>query len=269
MFLSILCHTKEICHYTEEIRALSRLWTAPFLKKKRVKCYLKQYPFFPEENTQTNMVAQNVEYPQSHSPFYNQRPSVTMSDLLQILNVPHLAVVEDLELILRRSHSFTQESLGRARYLTQNDHFRYWVHPSQSYLLLVDGHFERNPQGRISAMSVLCASLSTALSAQPRTSVLSFFCGQHVEVTDPLCGPVGMLRSLIMQLILYSNNDDGANAYLHLGFFASASPQLVFDLRDWQVGALCYIFKQLIKQLPTSMTIHVILDGIPYYEGEE
>ncbi|KAM7183211.1 hypothetical protein V8F33_013738 [Rhypophila sp. PSN 637] len=101
---------------------------------------------------------------------------------------------EDLYSIRRKYHSFSNKALARAQYLLTMPRFMSWMVEPDSDLLLVDGHCKDQSIGRISPISVLCASLAETLMAaadndqdtplgsfanQPQI-ILFFFCGHHV-----------------------------------------------------------------------------------------
>lgn len=123
-----------------------------------------------------------------------------------------------------------------------------------SCILLVDGNLGDASVGRTSPLSVLSASLTTQLSAKDGYTTLHFFCGMHVGLQDPFSGPRGMLRLLITQLILYPGKPA-----IPLDFMEAA---LYEAIRSQELGALCFLFEQLIIRCSSQETIFCIIDGI-------
>ena len=132
-------------------------------------------------------------------------------------------------------------------------------------ILLVDGHDTR---GRVSAMSVFCSMLVQALGdiqkqlAAPRTqsTVLFFTCGAHTQQEDILAGPCGIVRSLVGQLLVF-----WPGQALDLSFMDEADT-LLSDVQENRIEALCYLFQELLRQLPSESVVYCVIDGLSTYE---
>ena len=134
---------------------------------------------------------------------------------------------------------------------------------------MVDGHCAEHNIGKISAMSVFCAILVDTLTTMPKDVsqaedthiVLYFFCGQHASYDGPLAGPAGLIRSLVSQLFLVWPK----RAHLDFSFMEDI-PGLWNDVQDHRIDALCWVFQELLSQLPSDVVVHCIIDGISQYE---
>ena len=187
---------------------------------------------------------------------------ITVPELLDILAVPHMQAAEDLDYILKKGSDFGSASQGQARYLVQTIQFKNWLHSPRSELLIVDANLDFHQTDKISPISVIGATLSlSVMKLQPAIS-LHFFCGQHLGGDDMLRGPLGLLRSLISQLLLHSNilghlNVDFITDHVYLN-----------ELQALGLEPLCDVFLQLIRRLSPDMTVFCIIDGISWYEQD-
>ncbi|KAI0427797.1 hypothetical protein F5Y09DRAFT_344293 [Xylaria sp. FL1042] len=167
--------------------------------------------------------------------------------------------------ILRKCHQFSDRALRQAAYLKSTPKFERWLDVITSDILLVDGHDTR---GRISAMSVFCAMLVQALwtiqkqltTPQFQIIVLFFACGSHTEAEDVLTGPCGILCSFISQLLM-SWPDQAPDLT-----FINETDSLLRHIQENRIDALCYLFQELLRQLPAESVVYCIIDGISLYE---
>ncbi|KAI1856391.1 hypothetical protein JX265_011638 [Neoarthrinium moseri] len=181
-------------------------------------------------------------------------PWVSSFELLRILDVDPTSFMEDLGFIVRQESRMSGHDKARARWLLKTTSFQSWFKTLQSSLLLVDGTLRLD---KISPMSVLAGTLSLSLLDQPNTQVLHFFCGSHLDsqAEDGLTGPHGMLRSLVVQLLLSFKaplpdlSEIDSQEFLH-------------DVYDCTLPALCELFRLLVGQVPSGITVFCLIDGI-------
>ena len=81
---------------------------------------------------------------------------------------------------------------------------------------------------------------------------LYWFCDSHINGPD--CGALGMVQSLICQLLSLSN----------LEF--TPEKQHKSDIKD--VKKMLELLKRLLQQIPNGTVVVCIIDGISYYESE-
>lgn len=189
-----------------------------------------------------------------------REPQIFPEQILYMLGVEHLSPVKDRDVVLRKGHTMTPYQLGRGRYLLQVPSFQQLLSSPAPGLLLVDGHCREECEGKISPISVFCASLAAVMVHNPECLVLHYFAGQHCfdEQSDPACGPAGMMRSLICQLLCHTGQ-----IQLDLEWMTDA---LVNDVDIGDVDALCFLFQRLLQQVVGVSKIFCILDNLSEFE---
>ncbi|KAI0112504.1 hypothetical protein GGR51DRAFT_43890 [Nemania sp. FL0031] len=210
-------------------------------------------------NAQLTAQNKHIEYQRSRQPSPIGGPSLSVFDLLRILDVDHRHATDDLSFVLKQAARMSSEEKGRARWLMRTPNFHHWMKVPQHSLLLVDGAMM--PE-RVSPMSVLTATLVASLLQTPASIAIYFFCGKNLDVDaeDELGGPSGMLRSLITQLMLQINpspNLSGINSH-----------EFLHDCYRRHFPALCEVLRLLVEQIPPQTTLYCFLDGVSWYERE-
>ncbi len=197
-------------------------------------------------------------------------PTITPSRLLALLNVNHLAAINDETHVMRRGKSLDSGAIGQAAVMIKTPQVEQLLHAPQSGIVLVEGCGDRSQATtRISPISYVCATLAQALRASDTTGpnagstnvVLVFFCGQHVVNNDDLQGPQGLIRSLLAQLILIlvQNEWMSETAPIKIPQEVTGSLSLEDD---------CWLFYQLLGLIPRQTSVFCLVDGISYYERE-
>jgi hypothetical protein len=185
-------------------------------------------------------------------------PLMSLATLMEVINVPRSSPITDRDEVLKKSRTFKDETLGRGQWLFTMESFKNFVSPSSSGLLLVDGCYGDLCDGKVSPLSVICATLAATLDQTQSHVVLHFFCGRHCHPQDALSGPTGLMRSLIYQMIIYP------------GLFSSKleweSNVTREQLAKGDLAGLCSIFRQLIRSVDPQLTLYCILDGISEFE---
>ncbi|KAI4629071.1 uncharacterized protein J4E87_003331 [Alternaria ethzedia] len=184
---------------------------------------------------------------------------MTMEELLRMLGVDLVYLIRETEHILRQSNSLRPKGLGKARWLLTTAQFKNWLSQPLSGILLVDGHCKDDGIGKISPLSVLCASLATTLAQTGSSMILHFFCSSHTRVEqDMISGPSGLIRSLITQLLLYPDSPDVELDPLEQSLYDAVS--------QYNVRALVSLFGSIVENMDESKTIICIIDGISDFE---
>ena len=183
-----------------------------------------------------------------------------------------LAPTRDQGVILQKYHAFGRNSHARVSYLMVMPQFQGWLMDDQPDILLVDGHCHDQSLGKVSPLSVFCAALfdivsdphggpATHVPSQRPRVVLSFFCGQHTTPASSLQGPLGLIRSLIDQLLMQWPEYD----HVDLSFLAY-EPELWGAVSQHDLPSLCYLFGRLLEQLRPDTIVYCIIDGISQFE---
>ena len=165
--------------------------------------------------------------------------------------------LEDIAAILDMKGYFPLREQAQAEHIIQTTQFRQWMVAPVSTKLLV--HWEPRPSkiiGNVSPLSMVCCIMAEALRSQEQFLPLLWFGGKHVhreEIGDGR-GPNAMVRSLIDQLLRQSDFD----MQLFPNIVDTTSSKDLIELLTW-----------LIRQLPGTLTVCCIIDGVVLLEREE
>ncbi|KAI1108258.1 hypothetical protein F5Y14DRAFT_457230 [Nemania sp. NC0429] len=184
----------------------------------------------------------------------------TLQTLLDILDSTDLDE-QDMDIVIDRAAVFPEADSGRAEQVVSTSVFRDWVVYKGSSRLLIYGDHGDNDYPEISPLSALCVTLVKALRTRPNFVSLVFFCGRHLgRGHDENTGTSGLMRSFIVQLLRQC-----PSAYPDtLDLQASLS-----EIENDNLEYLTNLFAGLVRQLPTSTTLVVMIDGVLVYERQE
>jgi hypothetical protein len=182
-----------------------------------------------------------------------------------------LSPTRDLGLVLRKYHDFSTKVLSQANYLLMTPRFQSWLTGPFSDILLVDGHCSETV-GKVAPTSVFCAGLIESHSVQRQTpdshalvqhpqAILSFFAGEHVTASSGLCGPFGLIRSLVDQLLFYWPGPDLPDLSFLEGEFMQFAEEGKLAIQDF-----CDIFEELLSQLDPNSQVWCVVEGISFFE---
>ena len=166
--------------------------------------------------------------------------------------------VVDLEYVLMYRGNMRTRASSQAQTLLRNDRFITWMNQANPDLILVNANIRSAGQGKISAMSVLCADLVGCLAtARPEDVIIQFFCGLHADYDEePFPGPAGLVRSLILQVFLNLVRSN----HLNLDFLHDRN--MVEALRAHNLEAMCYTLHELLHGFPAGARVFCIIDSI-------
>ncbi|KAI1172278.1 hypothetical protein F4777DRAFT_582132 [Nemania sp. FL0916] len=187
---------------------------------------------------------------------------VSQSQLLRMLNIPNVENA-DIAHIADSASLIDRNDQGRAENLITHPQFQQWVVQTQSTELLVHGHMKPS-RTSISALSLFSAAIVRNLQKVDRFRVVTFFCGQHSDMEDPLAGGAGLIKSLIEQL-LYQHRFDSV-ALSHVAQIVNLA---LLDNGYDDIEELCRLFVSLVHQLPSNVTLFCVLDSVNMYEDPE
>ncbi|KAK0383943.1 hypothetical protein NLU13_8034 [Sarocladium strictum] len=160
--------------------------------------------------------------------------------------------------------AYRHTPLEQAGYVLLETRFQIWIQPSNntSDVILVHGRLGNFTEGKISGLSVVAAMFSTVRHF-PRFVILHHFCGLHDRYRDAGSGPVGLLQSLIAQLLVHINGNSG---FTVLPGMQENSDHLQ-SAADGNFASLCWLFGFLYCQLKVDLVVYCIIDGIDSFEG--
>ncbi|KAK1654545.1 hypothetical protein BDP81DRAFT_308816 [Colletotrichum phormii] len=176
----------------------------------------------------------------------------------------------DLGEVLDRRHIISPVYTAQVEQAADYPKFREWAISTKSTELLVEGSFGPFESHHISALSVLCATLTQTLCVRENYISLVFFCGSHVEDDDDndsdadsdadvtlAAGGVLMIKSLIAQLL------EQRSDFELTGLDRQIDKRLV---EESDLDELCILFRWLVERLPEGLTVVCIIDGVVHYE---
>lgn len=166
--------------------------------------------------------------------------------------------VVDLEYVLMCRGDIRTRASSQAQTLLRQDRFLTWMNQANPDLILVNANIRSAGEGKISAMSILCADLVGCLAtARPEDVIVQFFCGLHSDYDEePFPGPAGLVRSLILQVFLKLVSRD----LLNLDFLHHRN--MVEALRAHNLKAMCYTLHELLRGFPAGTRVFCIIDSI-------
>jgi len=148
---------------------------------------------------------------------------------------------------------------ARAEQLIRSRQIKDWMVSPTSSQLLVHGDYEGKRY--VSGLSLFCSSLVQSLAAKaPQFIPLVFFCGLHTDRnTDDYTGGLAIIQNFICQLLCQFDFDTK--------LLADAVDE--DRVRHGDIHELCSLFEWLVNQLPRSVVLFCLIDGIIYYERRE
>jgi hypothetical protein len=152
---------------------------------------------------------------------------------------------------------------GQVQSLLRHQRFIHWINQHHPDLVLVDANIRLPGLNKLSAVSVFCATfVASIIKVQPNEAVVQFFCGLHDMPTDPLFGPNGLVRSMILQLLMKLINMN----ILDLNFINDRD--YVRALEEHNLESLCDTLDFLVNQFAPDTTVYCIIDSIWCFDKE-
>lgn len=166
--------------------------------------------------------------------------------------------IMDLNYVLAYRGEVKGRASSQAQTLLRDDRFLTWMNQANPDLILVNANIRSASQGKLSAMSVLCADLIGCLvTARPGDVIIQFFCSFHTDYEDNrFPGPAGLVRSLIIQVFLKLVSGN----HLDLDFLHDR--EMVEALRVHDLGTMCYTLHELLHGFPAGTRVFCVIDSI-------
>ncbi|UKZ68391.1 uncharacterized protein TrAtP1_009430 [Trichoderma atroviride] len=183
---------------------------------------------------------------------------ISQDQLLQIFNLADSGEETDIANISNSVALVNRRDQGRAEQLINNPQFQKWVVQTQSTELLVHGHMKPS-RTSVSALSLFSAGIVQSLRRDQRFCTLAFFCAEHRDAQDPLAGGIGIVKSLIVQLL---------NQY-NFGTADLATREVNLDMLEDDTEQLCQLFVGLVRLMKSNVTLICVLDSVNAYDDPE
>ncbi|KAJ4860155.1 hypothetical protein T069G_05143 [Trichoderma breve] len=216
--------------------------------------YTQQYPYYMYPPQQPL-----VWHPQA---CVQVQPAVSPISawLQEVLHIPY-SDDKDLKQVSNEKYVISLRHRVRAEQVMSTSEFRDWASKAESKELLVEGNFGYDNCHYISALSLLCATLTQAFRKREGYISTVFFCGCHgkddQDNDDEDVGGVAIMKSMILQLLKqhYSFDLTGIEKDIKLD-----------SLKDGDIDQLCGLFVWLVKRLPRDLILVCIIDGAVHFE---
>ena len=163
--------------------------------------------------------------------------------------------MQDVEEIQREAQTFPTSAQCQVSDLMGSQKLQDWLTSPYSSALFAQANAGDD---KISAMSYVTSLLVQSVEGSEEAVPLCFYCGLHTDAYhDTLSSANGMVRSLVMQLLQKAQHD------FDLEF---VDRNLIHDLENADLGALCDLLVGTVQQLPQDITLFLVIDGISFYE---
>ena len=145
------------------------------------------------------------------------------------------------------------EDQDRAKWVMRSRHFQDWLNHPASKTILINGNCDG--METFSPLTFLSAKILEGLETIEPIITLKFFCSLHATGQEN-SNAVGMMKSFITQLL---QQDLTWN-------LASLSREDVDHLKADDLKTLCRVFHYLLRQLPHTTFVYLVIDGLTFYE---
>lgn len=178
-----------------------------------------------------------------------------------ILNTRDLDQI-DMALIIDKKEQLPARQQVQAEQIVNTPLFRDWIVSTSSAKLLIQwGTHLPHTIAEVSPLSIFCTTMVRALQAKERFISVQWFCGRHIDPVEagPYIGGHVMLASLIDQLFRqYAFDTRPLHREITLAGLQAGDPDELKTLLGW-----------LVRQLPPTVTLFCIVDGVVLYERDE
>lgn len=198
------------------------------------------------------------------SPYQPPQPQIwyiSQQNLRELLNQFDVDLI-DLAFVADRKGQLPPKQRLQAEQIVNTQLFRSWVvSPTSSKLLI---HWDnRLPKtiASVSPLSVFSLTMTQALRAKHQFLSLVWFCGRHAEAADSgdCVGARPMVASLIDQLLKQHSFD---------AQFLSSANMNIASLQEGNLEALIHLLCYLIRLLPPTLSVFIIIDNAVLYERD-
>ncbi|KAK4216777.1 adenosine trna methylthiotransferase [Rhypophila decipiens] len=219
---------------------------------------------------------------------------ITVPQILQALNLAHShasdiansivqQITDERQLILNQGRQISSRADRILSTVLQDEQFKAWLSPnSGSSVLLLNGSDldalnSHSHNARISPFSYLTVQLAGILDV-PSIHTALFFCHLHSDATntnDVVLGPVGLLRSVIAQIILQHPVPELISQYLMaaMGHNPYQINNVLQAVQYGDIPSLCTLLDTVLNSFTSAMItnrssskIICFIDGASFFE---
>lgn len=186
--------------------------------------------------------------------------------LLETLQYDPDIVLTDIDTCLRLGNVMDDDARGKASSLIKNSTFKAFMTDNRSSSsLLVNGNEDLSNAEGLSPLSLVVARLARISEHTESTCglALSYFCAEHgpYGTDNRISTPAGsMMASLTGQLITHM-----LSRSIEIDL-SPLEPKIWAAMKKQNLGVLCSVFYELVKQLPSKTVLLCILDEVALYE---
>lgn len=149
---------------------------------------------------------------------------------------------------------------SRVHALLRSNRFRDFLSSRESAFLPIVSPWEDDATESFTPMSIISRALTECVAPLTDKRVISFYCGFHTSRDDGFFGPIGLIKSLIIQLL---------RSDLFGSFDFNSINKLTFRerLEAGDVHQLCALFKTLVNNIPEQSILFCAIDGLSLFQA--
>ncbi|KAF3062870.1 hypothetical protein CFAM422_010313 [Trichoderma lentiforme] len=206
-------------------------------------------------------IQNNMWLPPPHRPTPTYTWYLSQDALRWMIKIPDADLI-DISFIHNRKSSLSTKDIAQAEQIVHSQVFRNWIVSPNSAKLMV--HWDFQPPktiAGISPLSLFCSTITQGLRTKQHMLSVLWFCGRHIDTSEAgeHVGGHSMLASIIDQLLRQHTFDTRSLS----NSFNMAS------LQQNDYNELLSLFDWLVKELPNTVTLFCIIDGVALFEREE
>ncbi|KAL4787414.1 hypothetical protein BJX76DRAFT_318552 [Aspergillus varians] len=182
------------------------------------------------------------------------------------MDIGHLNSLDELECTLSSlpSKRYCYPTQAQGQQLLESTRFRGWISSETSDLLLVNGNEDGkfDPCYKVSSLAFLSAHLYLSVARKTNFIVLYYLCSETFSRKEShyLGEPQGLVRGFIVQLL--------STGYPFKYTFMTHTSYIEWT-KTKDISKLCWIFKQLLVQLPREQGVFCMVDNIGCFDPKK
>ncbi|OQE10024.1 hypothetical protein PENVUL_c005G05573 [Penicillium vulpinum] len=203
----------------------------------------------------TAAICENFLAANSRVDFKTQQKYLRAQDkALKALDYDSSIVPHDIATSVQEVWRLPRVDQDRILAIIHSTKLKSWIIAAQSSALFINCNSNSSGSEKISSFTLAKLVESVVSYDSDHTISLSWFCGAHRGRGDQERGVVGLMRSLISQLLIAYPEFDVQT----LGRISQVQPG--------DVDALCEIFYHLVHQLSSEIVVFCVIDSITTFE---